>query len=327
MTIKRETRITIRTAARRLRELIKNDTSLAKTTKAGYRSNLNLVTKFMGKKLLKDVTAYDIEEFLNEVLPNVPHSRGSGYNTKMRKNIRTILNILFVHHVKTGELRRNPFDDGVKLYAKDDLNFVLPYTKDELKALAAVADGSGVVEALLLAAREGLRPCELIALTESSYNRDTSRLQINKSMALDNMKAPKTNGSKRNLAITSRSEEVLNQMLQKPYKRDVTYHLNNNTVTEKFVFTNTEGQSWGDCKKLSLALAPYFEKAGVKPRGVAPARHSFITNSIESGMSFEETAEYVGHNNTTTIKEYYLHWKDYSRGLTSLEQRNAENTF
>ncbi|KOO12371.1 hypothetical protein AKJ18_24285, partial [Vibrio xuii] len=141
------------------------------------------------------------------------------------------------------------------------------------------------------------------------------------------MKSPKTNSSKRNLAITSRSEEVLIQMIKKPNRKDVTYCLNNNSITEKFIFTNPEGECWGDAKKLSLALVPYFEKAGVKPRGVAPARHSFITNSIESGMSFEETAEYVGHNNTTTIKEYYLHWKDYSRGVKSLQQRNAESTF
>lgn len=325
--MKRITRMTVRTAVKFLRKLIKHDSNLAKTTKAGYRSNLNLVARFLGDKLLKDLTAYDIEQFLNEVLPNVPHSKGNGYNTKMRKNIRTVLKILFSHYVKTGELRRSPFEDGIKLFAKDDLNFVLPYRNDELRALAAVADGSGVVEALLFSAREGLRPCELIALTESSYSREKSRLRINKSIALDNMKSPKTNGSKRNLAITSRSEEVLSQMLQKPNKKYVTYRLNNNTVTEKFVFTNPEGLSWGDCKKLSLALAPYFEKAGVKPRGIAPARHSFITNSIDSGMSFEETAEYVGHSNANTIKEYYLYWKDYSRGVKSLQQRNAKSAF
>ncbi|MDG3434459.1 site-specific integrase [Vibrio parahaemolyticus] len=333
MTKKRESRITVQTALNRFIKKQESRKKLKPSTLASYKTIANRLRTHFGDKYLKDVTALDIEYLLNDVLIEHTHMRGLGYNTKTRKNTRSFLKLMFAHFYKKGDINQTPFAMGVSLDELDDDQFILPYENDEVRAVLALRDGSGIVEGFSVAVFEGLRPGELLGLTTRNYDQHKGTLEIEKSVCLNHIKAPKTNASKRRLKVTDATKKLLDQRLASNHfdAQEIKFHrdeLTIETMTDKFFFYRLDdGTCWGDSKNFSAKLAVYFEKAGVVFRGLRPARHTFITNAVNGGLSFEEVAFHAGHSNTATLKKNYLHWTKHIIGNENLDKRNLHCTF
>lgn len=333
MTKKRESRITVQTALNRFIKKQETRKKLKPSTIASYKTITNRLRTHFGDKYLKDVTALDIEYLLNDVLVEHNHMRGLGYNTKTRKNTRSFLKLMFAHFYKNGDINQTPFSMGVSLDELDDEQFILPYENHEVCAVLALRDGTGIVEGFLLAVFEGLRPGELLGLTARNYDPKAGTLEIEKSVCLNHIKAPKTNASKRRLTITDATKKLLDQRLTSNHfdAQEIRFHkdeLTIETMTDKFFFyQQDDGSCWGDSKNFCAKLAVYFDKAGVEFRGLRPARHTFITNAVNGGISFDDVALHAGHSNTAMLKKNYLHWTKHIIGKGNLDKRNQHCTF
>ncbi|ENM5788204.1 hypothetical protein V4V45_000003 [Vibrio mimicus] len=333
MTKKRESRITVQTALNRFIKYQEERKKLKPSTFASYKTIANRLRAYFDDKYLKDVTALDIEYLLNVVMIEPSQMKGLGYNTKTRKNTRSFLKLMFAHFYKNRDINQTPFAMGISLDEFDDSQFILPYENDEVRAVLALKDGSGIVEGFSVAVFEGLRPGELLGLTARNYDPEAGILEIEKSVCLNHIKAPKNNGSKRRLKITNATKSLLDQSLSSNHfeEREIKLHRDNRdveTFTDKFFFYRSDdGSCWGDSKNFCAKLATYFDKAGVVFRGLQPARHTFITNAVNGGLSFEEVALHAGHNNTVTLKRNYLYWTKHIIGKGNLDMRNLHCTF
>ncbi|ELE5892101.1 tyrosine-type recombinase/integrase [Vibrio fluvialis] len=332
-TLKRQTRMTAQTAINKFINYVEINPFFKPSTIAGYKTVANRLYPLLVNVYLKEITAFDIEHLLNVVMLESSQNRGEGYNTKTRSNTKSFLKLMFEHYYKRGDIRSQPFSKGIKLARYDDTEFVLPYTKDEVGAVLALKDGCGVVEGFEVTVNEGLRPGELIALTSQSYNKDAGYLQIDKSICLNHLKAPKTVGSKRRIMVTDATKQLIEECIGSNDfdKYEIQFHRDRRTVetfSDKFVFYNpTDGSCWGDSKKYCSKLAPYFKRANVHFRGLNPARHTFITNAVNAGISFQDVADHVGHSNVTTLKKHYFYWQNYLIGKNNLHIRNALCTY
>lgn len=332
-TLKRESRITAQTAIKRFVNYVEISPSLKPSTIAGYKTIANRLYPLLDKVYLKDITAFDIEHLLNVILVELSQIRGQGYNTKTRENTRSFLKLMFDHFYKRRDIRSQPFSMGIKLAKHDDTQFILPYTKAEVAAVLALKDGCGVVEGFEVTVNEGLRPGELLALTTKSYNKEAGYLEVDKSICLNHLKFPKTVGSKRRIMITDATKLLIEQCVDSNDfdEYEIQCHRERRiveTFNDKFVFYNpTDGSCWGDSKNFCTKLAPYFHRANVHFRGLRPARHTFITNAVNAGISFQDVADHVGHSDIATLKKHYLYWQNFLIGKNNLHIRNAMCTY
>ncbi|HHK8659713.1 TPA: tyrosine-type recombinase/integrase [Vibrio parahaemolyticus] len=333
MTKMRESRITVQTAIKRFINYVERNPSLKPSTIASYKTIANRLYPLLDNVYLKDITAFDIEHLLNVVMVKLSQSRGEGYNTKTRKNTKYFLKLIFDHFYKRGEIRSHPFSMGITLVDHDDTRFILPYTRSEVSAVLALKDGSGVVEGFEVTLNEGLRPGEVLALTTQSYNKYEGYLEIDKSICLNHLKAPKNVRSNRRIMVTDSTKRLIEHCISsnKFDKYEIQCHRERRiveTFNDKFVFHNpTDGSCWGDSKNFCSKLAPYFHRANVHFRGLHPARHTFVTNARNAGISIEDVAKHIGHGDTDTLEKHYSYWKNYLIGKNNLHIRNALCTY
>ncbi|ENU5814314.1 tyrosine-type recombinase/integrase [Vibrio fluvialis] len=333
MTKKRESRITAQTAIKRYMKYIEMELSLKPSTIAGYKTIANRLYSLLDNVYLKEITAFDIEHLLNVVMVALSQSKGEGYNTKTRKNTKYFLKLIFDHFYKRGEIHSHPFSMGITLVDHDDTRIIMPYTRSEVSAVLALKDGSGIVEGFEVTLNEGLRPGEMLALTTQSYNKDEGSLEINKSICLNHLKSPKNVRSNRRILITDSTKRLIEHRISSNRfdKYEIQYFGKRRTVetfTDSFVFFNpNDGSCWGDSKKFCSKLAPYFQRANVQFRGLRPARHTFVTNARNAGMTIEEVAKHIGHGDTDTLENHYSYWKNYLIGKNNLHIRNALCTY
>ncbi|WP_063344627.1 tyrosine-type recombinase/integrase [Vibrio jasicida] len=307
----RQTRVTIATAIRTAQKKLEKDYNsgfIKKSTYKGNKSSFRTLSKLIGRYKLTELNAAALENFFNEELLEVVHSKGIGYKDKTRLNMHTSLKYVYEHYYKRDMIRVNPFLKGVKVKRKNDGEPILPYLASEIKALLSVRDGTGIVEGFYFACREGLRVSELIALTEQNsqiFDKEPSVL-IDKALVLDEFNNTKTKQSERNICITRNSANIIADLLSKPMELE-SYTIQGVTYQDRFVFCNPKsGKNWGKSNSYYEALKPYFERAGIEFRGIQPTRHTYATESINSGVEIRAVSEQMGHSNTvTTLKHYY----------------------
>lgn len=345
----RQTRETLKTAILKYKEKIASS-NLARSTKRSYISALNtmLTTCPLVSMYIKDITAEILEHYLNVHLRSLSNSKGMIYSTKTRKNFASILSKLFKWYLKQDKIRRSPFEIGVDIEQCDDKQHIMPYTSEEVGRVLEQADGSGVVEAFELICDEGTRVEETLGLTDSSLEHDSEsnvrRLFINKALCLDEIKKPKTNSSKRTIAILEDTYKTIEQIKLTQDRNKYQYVAESRDgkkklVEEKFIFCNPKtGLPWKNSNQYYYALKPYFNKAGVTFRGSQPARHTFATDMLQQssiGGSIDETsfvktiaelAEIMGHSKPEILKENYVHWSNYTRGNSTVRKRKSHRS-
>ncbi|CAK2437378.1 Site-specific recombinase XerD [Vibrio crassostreae] len=326
MSTKRQIRIHLSTAVKRDIKKLKAS-NRRKSTMDGYVSCNNRILNCFEDKLLKDITAADIDKFANESLRKAKHSKGAGYSDKTIRETLVRLEQIIDSYRRSGEIRNNPFDIKIKLEKGSNAEKTVPYSSQEIQAVKNVADGSGIVEALDCMAETGLRGSELIALTEDNFDIRNTTLSVKKSVVRGECNPPKTLYSERTIAVTTDSMNQITQQLKAASKvcdinlrqgADQPRHLQ-----ERFIFFNPEtGEGWKDIKELSRAIQPFFHKAGVPFRGLSILRHTFATEMRKRGFDYSEIAEVLGHTSEVITKSIYAFQDGIVRGQNSTKVRN-----
>ncbi|MBY7862788.1 tyrosine-type recombinase/integrase [Vibrio fluvialis] len=294
------------------------------------KSNANTLIDLIGHRMAAELNSYDLEYFFNEQLRDVERSDGShGYKDATIKNLHNTLKQMYDLLEKQGKIRKNPYKIGVQLCKLDDREQVLPYTLDEIRLVMSLHDGSGILEGFLFACREGLRPSELIGLTENnvSISSEFSSILIDKSIVLNEFNNPKTKKSNRRICVTSASSKILSQMLNRtPILSE--YQMKGVTHQERFVFVNPETKTyWQSSQEYYKSLKYYFDRAGVKFRGIQPCRHTYATTAIDSGMKIVDVADHMGHSSVDTTMKHYRDLKNAILGRKTLAHREKHDPF
>ena len=326
MSTKRQIRIHLSTAVKRDIKKLKTSNK-RKSTMDGYVSCNNRILNCFEDKLLKDITAADIDKFANDSLRKSKHSRGTGYSDKTIRETLVRLEQIIDGYRRGGEIRNNPFGIKVKLEKGSKSEKTVPYQPEEIQAVKAMADGSGIVEALDLMADTGLRGSEVIALTEDNVDTRNATLSVKKSVVRGECNPPKTSYSERTIAVTNDSMSQITQQLKGVSKVcDISLRQGADQprqLQERFIFFNPQtGEGWKDIKELSRAIQPFFDKAGVPFRGLSPLRHTFATEMRKSGFDYSEIAEVLGHTSEVITKSIYAFQDGIVRGRDSAKARN-----
>ncbi|HHG2232135.1 TPA: tyrosine-type recombinase/integrase [Vibrio parahaemolyticus] len=279
------------------------------------KSQANTLSRLIGHRLVNELTNYELEHFFNQELREVEKSDGSrGYKDSTIKNLHNTLKQTYDLLERQGKLRRNPFTMKVRLYKLNDRAPTMPYDIEEIKAVMSLKDDGGILEGFLFACREGLRPCELIALTESNVclTSMSSTILIDKSIVLGEFNKPKTDKSNRRICITQASRDILANMIDKPMAKSK-FELKGITYSERFIFVNPETATyWQSSQDYYKSLKYYFEKAGVLFRGIQPCRHTYATTAINSGLPIVDVANHLGHSSVDTTMKHY---RDVNRAV------------
>lgn len=329
----RPTRSTIATCLRSLlkeKEAQYNRGYIRRSAFITIKSHVSTLSRFIGHRMVTELTNYDLEQFFNETLRDAEKCDGSiGYKDAAIKNFHNTLKQMFDSLERQGRLKQNPFAMKVRLYRLNDREPILPYTLDEIRSVMCVADGCGIVEGFFFACREGLRPCELIALTENNifFGPVSTTIVIEKSIVLGEFNKPKTGKSQRHICITQASGDILVDMLSQPVER-MEFELKGTQHQERFIFTNPETKSyWQSSQEYYKSLKYFFKKAEVQFRGIQPCRHTYATTAIDSGMKIVDVANHLGHSSVDTTMRHYRDIKGAVLGRQTLAFREENDPF
>ena len=149
---------------------------------------------------------------------------------------------------------------------------------------------------ILLIAKTGLRYAEALGVTAKDFDFNTNQLEINKTWDYKSnhgsFQPTKNSSSMRNISLDPITSEQF-QKLVKGINPDRPIFLQ----TDKRIYTST----------INNHLTKYCRKAGVDVISVHGLRHTHASLLIYDGVSIPSVAKRLGHSNTITTQQTYLH--------------------
>lgn len=160
----------------------------------------------------------------------------------------------------------------------------------------SLTDSISIDWAILLIAKTGLRFAEALGITPADFNFQENTLRINKTWdyksRVGKFQPTKNKSSIRTISI----DPILAEQLQK---------LIAGMDPDKPIFV-PEGRRIYD-STINSRLASYCKKAGIKVISVHGLRHTHASLLIFDGVSISSVAKRLGHSNTVTTQQTYLH--------------------
>ena len=149
---------------------------------------------------------------------------------------------------------------------------------------------------ILLIAKTGVRYAEALGVTAKDFDFNTNQLEINKTWDYKSnhgsFQPTKNSSSMRNISLDPITSEQF-QKLVKGINPDRPIFLQ----TDKRIYTST----------INNHLTKYCRKAGVDVISVHGLRHTHASLLIYDGVSIPSVAKRLGHSNTITTQQTYLH--------------------
>ena len=149
---------------------------------------------------------------------------------------------------------------------------------------------------ILLIAKTGIRYAEALGITVKDFDFENHQLQINKTWDYKSkngkFQETKNNSSVRTISVDPITSEQF-QMLTKDLNPDKPIFLQ----TGKRIYIST----------INNHLTKYCRKAGVDVISVHGLRHTHASLLIYDGVSIPSVAKRLGHSNTITTQQTYLH--------------------
>ena len=149
---------------------------------------------------------------------------------------------------------------------------------------------------ILLIAKTGIRYAEALGITVKDFDFENHQLQINKTWDYKSkngkFQETKNNSSVRTISVDPITSEQF-QMLTKDLNPDKPIFLQ----TGKRIYIST----------ITNHLTKYCRKAGVDVISVHGLRHTHASLLIYDGVSIPSVAKRLGHSNTITTQQTYLH--------------------
>ncbi|HAS6601726.1 tyrosine-type recombinase/integrase [Vibrio parahaemolyticus] len=284
------------------------------TTLKGYQTCANCINAFMGSKRIAKMSHHDLFQFINHTLCEVTHRNGKvGYAKSTRKNIASYLNQLFEYFYSKEELRKNICATKIKVVGNNDRGAVKTYSSQITDTLKQADSYLSLVALFIMSI--GLRPSEVVALTESSVYRDDLGhvlLLVDKAAPLGKIKTTKNKASERKIVLSPLSVDFLQRLLQKQGRALESVLV---STSENALLNSPQShERFHGSKSLYIHLRKEFERLRIPFYGVKPCRHTFATRCATQGMPFEDLAGYLGHSSTEMVKSLYIDKGQYIHG-------------
>jgi integrase len=267
--------------------------------------NIAVLNRFFDKKYLYEITARDVEDFIEQRSNENKHDSNKRISpTTVNKEAGTLQKI-FAFAIKIGLLHKNqnPTAEIEKLpeppprgryLEREELNTLLAESPEKLKAM------------IILAVHCGMRRSEIFDLTWDKINSNTNIITVQQRKIWKTRK-PKTKYIPMN-PLVRQTLEIL-----KTKRKDV-------KKSSDYVFPGKKGERLTSNKKMfSTAL----EKAGIINFRFHDLKHTCVTQLIASGADIKTIQDITGNNNIDILLNTYAHSSEFrkQRAVDDLYQR------
>jgi integrase len=196
-----------------------------------------------------------------------------------------------------------------------------PFARDEIHQILTTPprhDRHQEINLIQYMMWSGPRPSEAIALAwEDVVDLDKGLVNIRRGNVNGKFRVTKTRRSKRTVELLKPALEALQAQHELTYKqRPIKIQIkdrDNRTIKEeklRFIFLNTNtGQPHASDFTLRERFFKHHLKiAGVRYRGPANCRHTFISQMLTAGLPIEWIIQQVGHTTPEMIRRVYGKW-------------------
>lgn len=265
------------------------------------KSNTSLMKYQIAEERLSDVTALDIQLYINQIAKD-------GYSFSTIKKQLELLRASLRKAVKLKLIGENPAEDvgmpSRKIVKKK--KEVKAYDQKEQAKLSKYIDAHKDSSAVLCAAfmlETGLRSGEALALRWSDISMERHRCHVHATLINPHQPSkayvqdsPKTDASIRTIPLNLKSTSILTMLRR--------------NATSEFVFgsseikTNSEGRL--EYPSLIRALKKMCAETGVPYRGAHVLRHTFATNCYYKGVDVKILSHLLGHSDVKVTYNAYI---------------------
>lgn len=255
---------------------------------------------------------YLVQKRLKELAPNLH------MNELNRRNYQQILNLYarnhektttldFHHHLKAslfdavddGLLKSDPTRRAIIKGCSPSEKKIKYLNLFDLQKLLRSLDLSSELNwdwFFLLIAKTGLRFAEALALTKEDFDFEKQRIIINKSWnykeKIGHFQPTKNESSNRTVMVDWRLMQQFQSLIRSKEDNQLIFFDKNQRV-----YNST----------LNQKLATYCEKLDIPIISIHGLRHTHASLLLYEGVSIASVAKRLGHSNTTTTQETYIH--------------------
>ncbi len=183
----------------------------------------------------------------------------------------------------------------------------------QIVALLSYLDGTLLGPVARLAIYTGMRRGELLGLTWDAIDLDNRVLHVRQSLEVVGtgkdravrLKAPKTEKSRRDVALTAGAIEVLRS--QHAQQSKLRIRISGPFGDERLVFPNPrDGQPWKP-DTFSNEFLRAVKASGLPKVSFHGLRHSYASISLRAGTPLKVVSEMLGHTTTAITADLYTH--------------------
>ena len=262
----------------------------------------------IGNKKLSEIKNIDIQRLID--------NEKDHYANKTIEKTYSLLNRVYKHAVKMGDINKNPCD-GVVL-PNVHTNLIKPkdmceYTTQETELIkVGIYDSfynhSKLYRAspsYLLLLNTGMRLGELLGLKCEMVDLNNCMLKVvatletisgngNKKKILT---LPKTKSSYRTIALNKTSLEMLCELKK---RNDI------QGINSEYVVCNLKGEPFSD-NNYRRDFKRFCERYGIEYKGIHTLRHTFASRLFRNGIDVQTVSKLLGHHNPTITQNIYIH--------------------
>jgi integrase len=265
-----------------------------------YRELLAHVTPALGRVALAKLAPTHAERLYATLL-------GEGLSTTTVHHLHTVLHHALSDALRKGLVPRNVCDlvDAPKMRR----HTILPLSADQALQLLAAAEGHRLEALFLLALTTGLREGELLALTWATIDLDGASLEVRGNLQRIErqliISAPKTDSSRRHVALTGLSVDALRR--HKARQAEERLAMGPLWEDHNLVFCRENGRPIDGTGMLRGDFYPLLARAGLPRVRFHDLRHSTATLLMSLGIDLKIISEILGHSSVRITGDVYTH--------------------
>lgn len=252
--------------------LKQNEKILAWKTILTYRTTFNALNRFVGAKMLTELTTEMIEDFL----------RFRHHTTSIYASRKDLINLksAFKKAVNNGYLKLNPTDSIKRINPPEKMpNY---FSDEEYNKLITVIENNDILDIVEFAVNTGLRQMELIQLKNNQFIK-TKNLLI-----LDNQAHITKSKKIRTIPLNKKALEIINKKCEA--RKDFLFTINGENIKQDYLIH--------EFKK-------YVRKAELNDKlNFHSLRHTFASRLVQKGISIYQVSKLLGHADVKTTQIY-----------------------
>ena len=278
---------------------------LTDQTKESYMYNLKYMEKYIGHKIISQITQSDMLELLDIIKKKKKKNSKDLISPRTVRNHMNVLKSVFKTALELDVIKKSPIENV--RYSVDDYQLEDNYydVEDINKMIFALDEEPIIYQfAILLTLSIGVRLGELVALCEEDFNRKEHSVKISKALS-------ETVGKKEfSLTKTKKSrvefypeelETLLNKHLAIEAIKKEQFQVENDLI-----FTGIKGEFIAK-KTISDWFRRFLIRNDLKQITFHGLRHTSATMLLANGIPLKNVAERLGHSRASTTANIYAH--------------------